>query len=73
MSMSPNGSESNPHDGDGGFTSEGVEFIDIDGPVDRTVRPMRESLRRILEEKGLIPRRLQPPDTPPAPSDNTPS
>jgi hypothetical protein len=49
-----------------------TDIIVLDGPVDTTVRPMDENLRRILEQKGVIKRRPQAPETPPTSSDAPP-
>jgi hypothetical protein len=70
--MSANESESWQDGTEGSFSSEGVVDLVIDGPFDLTVRPMRESLRKLLEAKELIPRRPPMPEAPPAPSDKTP-
>jgi hypothetical protein len=66
-------SEANGSPNEGWMTSEGAETFEIDGPYDLTVRPMRERLRKSLEEKGIIPRRPQVPEPPPAAPEQPPS
>lgn len=48
------------------FTSEGIEDVVVDGQegVDRTVRPISEAHRRLLEQRGLIPKRSADEGTP---------
>jgi hypothetical protein len=72
MAMSHLPSELDGNRDEAQITSEGAELIEIDGPFDLTVRPMRESLRKLYEAKGLIPKRPEAPQNPPAQSDNTP-
>jgi hypothetical protein len=71
--MATKESESGGNNDEGGFTSIGVVDIVFDAPCDRTVRPLRESLRKVLEERGIIPRRPLAPETPPAPPEQPPS
>ncbi len=50
-----------------------VETIVIDGPGDHTIRPMSETLRKILEQKGVIKPRPVEPQIPPTNSAEPPS
>jgi hypothetical protein len=43
-----------------------TEAVVIDVAADTTFRPIEEWFRKILEQKGVIPRRPQPPSDDPA-------